>query len=279
METIRISNTEIIAFLLVFFRTGAVLYTAPFLSSKSIPARVRILLSCAIAIVLVTALDIEGRHSTSLHEAALIDGRNNILRLQQFMLQQGIIGLFMAIFREVLLGIAIGYTAQLTFMGIQLAGQLMGHDMGFGMMRILDPTTQANVTIIAQYNTVIATLIFVLINGHHFIIMSLAKSFSSIPLAGWKPSASFIGHVNTVFASIFSTGLRVAIPIMGTLFLTKIGLAIVARTMPQMNVFIVGFPLQISAGLIGMAVSLPIFVKVINTLFISMRDNIWVIVR
>ena len=279
METLRISNTEIISFLLVFFRTGAVLFTAPFLGSKNIPVRVRILLSCAIAIVLITALDIGGRRSMPLHESALIDGRNNVLLLQQFMFQQGVIGLFIAIFREVLLGIAIGYTARLTFIGIQLAGQLIGTDMGFGMMRILDPTTKSNVTIIAQYNTVVATLIFLLIDGHHYIIMGLAKSFSSIPLAGWEPSAPLIGHINSVFASIFSTGLKLAIPITGALFLTKFGMAIIARTMPQMNVFIVGFPLQISVGLMGLAISLPIFVRIVNALFISMRDNVWSIVR
>jgi len=272
METISISNTEIISFLLVFFRTGAVLYTAPFFGSQSIPVRVRILLSCAIAIVMTTALG-------TLNETALAEGRNNVLSLQALMFQQGVIGLFAAIFREVFLGITIGYTARLTFMGIQLAGQIMGHEMGFGMMRILDPTTRANVTIIAQYNTVVATLVFLLINGHHYIIMGLAKSFSSIPLAGWAPSASLVGHVNNVFAGIFSTGIKIALPIMGALFLTKIGLGIVARTMPQMNVFIVGFPLQIAIGLIGMAVSLPIFVEILNNLFISMRDNVWVIVK
>ena len=153
--------------------------------------------------------------------------------------------------------------------------------MGFGMARILDPSTRVNVTIIAQYNTVIATLIFLLIRGHHHILMGIAKSFSTIPLAVWEgviSSHTFIVHLNTVFAGIFATAFRIAIPVMGAAFLAKIAMAIISRTMPQMNVFIVGFPLQISVGLIAMALSLPFFVELLHPLFTSMRENIWVVI-
>ena len=193
------------------------------------------------------------------------------------MLSQGTIGVSLAILRELLLGSGIGFTAQLTFAGIQLAGQFVGYGMGFGMMRIMDPSTRTNVTVTAQYNMVVATLIFLLIHGHHYILMGIAKSFSAIPLAQWVPSASFIGHLNTVFAGIFTSALRIAIPVMGALFLTKVAMGILARTMPQMNVFIVGFPIQISIGLIAMAISLPFFVKILYSLFTSMRENVFLI--
>ena len=203
MDALKISNTDIISFLLVFFRTGAILFTAPFFGSKNIPVRVRIMLSCALSLVLTASVREQG--SLLL---ALGDPRFSL----------------MAVFREVLLGIAIGYTARLTFASIQLAGQLAGYGMGCGMARILDPSTRTNVTIIAQYNVVIAMLVFLLIRGHHHILVGIAKSFSALPLGVWSPSASFIGHLNTVFATIFATGFRIAIPVMAALFLTKLGI-------------------------------------------------------
>ena len=260
MEALGITNIQIISFLLTFFRTGAILFTAPFFSSKNINTRVRILLSLTIAIVLTTSF-------TNL----MTEGIGDVSRFMRYP------ALIMAIFREVALGIAIGFTAQLTFAGIQLAGQIVGHEMGFGLTRLLDPSMNTNVTITAQYNVVLATMIFLLIRGHHHILMGMARSFSEIPLGGWNPSASFTGHLNDTFSGIFKTAFRLAIPVMAVLFLTKIGMAIIARTIPQMNVFIVGFPLQISIGLIAMALSLPFFVKTLNGLFELMRNNIWLI--
>jgi len=263
MATISISSNEIIAFLLVFFRVGAILSTAPLFGNRSIPARVRVLLSFTLAIVVVMPL----RASGGLAGEA-------IGSLQY----QGVAGLFLAILREVILGVAIGFTASLAFSGIQLAGEFVGYEMGFAMMKMLDPTTRVNVTVTSQLYVATAMLIFVLVRGHHYILMCIAESLTKMPPGEWEPSASLVGHVSSVFSGIFSTGLRIAIPVMGALFLAKMSLAIVARTMPQMNVFIVGFPVQIAVGLMAMAISLPFFVKVLCALFSSMRENIFAIV-
>jgi flagellar biosynthetic protein FliR len=262
METLRITNTDIIFFLLIFFRIGAVLLTAPIFGSKNVPTRIRIVLACAIGIVVTMSF------------AGNLSGRRAVLNPSR-VANDGL--LIMAVFREVLLGIAIGYTARLTFIATQMAGQLVGMGMGFSMARIMDPSTRANVVITAQYNLILTILIFLIIRGHHYVLMAIAESFSAIPLAEWSPSASFVGHLNTVFAGIFAAGLRMALPVMGAGFLAKIGMAIIARTMPQMNVFIIGLPIQIGIGLIAMAVSLPFIVKVLCAMFISMRENVFLI--
>ena len=265
METLGITNSDIIRFLLVFFRTGAVLFTAPIFGSKNIPPRVRIVLACTIAIVLTLSAVADGVETKAIALNASLVAGNRLL--------------VMAVIQEVFLGIAIGYTARLTFTAVQMAGQLVGMGMGFSMARIIDPSTRENVMLVAQYNTIVTTLIFLLINGHHYVLMAISESFSAIPLAGWRPSASLMEHLNNVFAGVFTTGLRIALPVMGAGFLAKVGLAIIARTMPQMNVFIVGLPIQIAIGLLAMAVSLPFFVKVLHLMFASMSENMWIIFR
>ncbi len=257
MEEITLSNAQIISFLLVFFRISAVLFTAPFFGARNLPFQVRALLSFTIAIVITSAiLPYKGVMSLS-------TPLNNVWEY------------FLASAREIILGISIGFMAQLIFMGIQFAGQLIGNDIGFGMMNIFDPSTHSTVTITAELNTVIASLIFIVTYSHHYVLMGLARSFDMIPIAEWYPDTAFIKHLNTVFSGIFSTGFRIALPVMGAVFLSKIALAMIARTMPQMNVFIIGFPIQISLGLLVMAVTLPLFVRYTRLLFTVMRDNIW----
>jgi flagellar biosynthetic protein FliR len=256
MDTIKITGVQLIPFLLVFFRIGAIFTAAPFFGSKNIPARVKAPLCFAIAIIVVMALTKDG-------------GWDHMLPVQP----RGLIDLLVLIFKEISFGAAIGYTAQLAFVGAQMAGQLVGHEMGLSMARMVDPTTRANITVIAQFNSTVAMLMFLFIHGHHYILRGIAKSFSAVPLGQWSVSISFVDHLSIVFGSMFSTGLKIALPVMSAVFLTKIALAIVARTMPQMNIFVVGFPLQIAVGFIAMAISLPLFVKALRALFVTMQHN------
>jgi len=256
---------QIAFFLLVFFRVGAILFTAPFFSNKNINSKVRILISFAITIILVVSL------KSLINENGVLTAEKQSINSYP--------SLVSAIFREIILGIAIGYTAQLAFTSIQFAGHLVSHEMGFSMVNLLDPSINTGITIIGQLNMILATMIFLLMNGHHYIIMSISESFYIIPLGSWSISSAFIEHLNNIFAGIFITAIKISIPVMGAIFLSKIALSIVARTMPQMNVFIVGFPIQISLGLIAMAISLPFFVRIIITLFTSMRENIFQILK
>ena len=262
MATINITSTQLITFLLLFFRTAAVLMTAPLFGSQAIPVKIRILLPFVISIVL--SMSLKGK----------IDLGSSVALIES----QGMVGLSVAVVSEVILGIAIGFTARLAFVSLHMAGRLVGQEMGFGMMGMLDPSTRESMEIIGQYNTVVATIIFLAIRGHDFILMGIAKSFITIPLAEQWLTGAFIGKMNAVFVGIFETAFRIALPVMGALFLAKIAMGILARTMPQMNVFIVGFPLQIAVGLIGLAISLPFFVKILHTVFMSMRDDIWMLI-
>jgi len=256
---------QIAFFLLIFFRVGAILFTAPFFGNKNINSRTRVLIAFAIAVVLAIPLKALINENSAIADS--IPSINNYPSL------------VLAIFREIMLGVAVGYTAQLVFTGIQFAGQLVGHEVGFSMMNVLDPSTASNVNITTQFNMVLSTMVFLLIDGHHYILMSIAESFYKIPLGRWSISSAFIGHLNDLFAGIFITAIRISLPVMGAVFLSKIAMSIIARTMPQMNVFIVGAPIQIALGLIAMAISLPFFVKLLVMLFTSMREDVFLIFK
>lgn len=261
-EIINLTNSQIIYFMLIFFRIGAILFTAPLFSGRNVPMQVRILLSLALAVVITMVIN---PHKNI--QLQMIEKINNIWLI------------FISIAKEIIVGIAIGFIAQLTFTAIQFAGQLIGNDIGFGMMNVFDPTSHDVVTITAELYSITAILIFLITNSYQYILMAIAKSFDKIPLGHWFPSEPYIWHLSNVFNGIFGTGLKIAIPVMGVLFLTKIAMAIITRTMPQLNVFVVGFPLQIAVGLLAMAFSLPFILQVMQNLFIGMRDNIWTVFK
>lgn len=249
MDRIVISNSQISLFLLVFFRVAAILLTAPLFGAHDVPVRIRIIFAFTVSVLIYSAMK----------------GSIRLVRNDD---------LILSVIKETILGISIGLVCRLIFSGVQLAGQLIDNNVGFGLVNIVDPSFHNVTSITANLYVIIATLVFILTYGYHYVLLGIAKSFERIPLGELWSLNSYITALNNMVAGVFSTGLRIAIPVVGAVFLANIALAIVARTMPQMNVFVVGFPLQIAIGLLAMAISIPLFTGYLQTLFLFMRDVI-----
>jgi flagellar biosynthetic protein FliR len=110
-------------------------------------------------------------------------------------------------------------------------------------------------------------LIFLAINGHHWFIMAAVKSFSVIPLLGFSPSAALPDLIISLTANVMVLAIKLSAPVVVTILLLNVALGLIARTVPQMNVFIVGFPLQIGLGLFIMGVSIPTFYEILRVYF------------
>ena len=158
MTLFNFSLPVIQAAVLVFTRVGAILLTAPLFSSGSIPVHVKIGLSFMLAVIVFPLVTVNAA---------------SVLPLAS---------LGVAIAGEVLIGVIIGFTARLLFAAVQLAGQLVGFQMGFGIVNVIDPQTSTQVSIIAQFENIITLLIFLAVNAHHWFIMAIAKSFEVVPL-------------------------------------------------------------------------------------------------
>lgn len=249
MDRIVISSSQISLFLLVFFRVAALLLTAPFFGSHNVPARVRIVFAFTVSVLIYSAM--KGSIKLDNNEDLIISA-----------------------IRETILGISIGLLCRLIFSGIHLAGQLIDNNIGFGLVNIVDPSFHNITSITANLYMIVATLVFILTYGHHHVLIGIAKSFERIPVGELWSMDNYVTIINKVASGVFSSGLRIAIPVVGAVFLANIALAIVARTMPQMNVFVVGFPLQIAMGLLAMAISIPLLTGYFQTLFLVMRDII-----
>ena len=243
------------AAVLIFARVGAILLTAPLFSSGSIPVHVKIGLSFMLAVIVIPLVSV-----------------NDILVLP-------IASLGIAMAGEVLIGVIIGFTARLLFAAVQLAGQLVGFQMGFGIVNVIDPQTSSQVSIIAQFENIITLLLFLAVNAHHWFIMAIAKSFEVVPLLAFSFTNSLMEALVRLSCDMFVVAAKVAAPIIAILLFTSVALGLLARTVPQMNIFIVGFPLKLAIGLLAVGLTLPLLSTLLRNLFQGLGEDIFVLMR
>lgn len=179
----------------------------------------------------------------------------------------GLAELALLIANELLIGLAMGFIISLAFMFVQIAGQMMDVPMGFSMVNVLDPLLGQQVPILGQFQYAISVIVFLSINGHHLILKALADSFSLIPLGGWSYWPGLTEIISKAFVLAFSLGLQIALPVVAVLLIVDIALGLIARTVPQMNVFILGFPLKIIVGLAFVMLLLPMYVVFMENVF------------
>lgn len=159
--------------------------------------------------------------------------------------------------QEMLIGIAIGFTMRLIFAGIELAGELVGLTMGLGFASFYDPMTQGRSSSISQLFSLLAMMAFLAANFHLSLITAIFESFHYMPIGGNVSGAATSNQIFMWGAYIFSTALKLSLPILGALLATNAALGILTKAAPQLNIFGIGFPITISVGLLVTGLMLP----------------------
>ncbi len=225
-----------ILFLLVTLRITGLLTTAPVFQSRNLPVLVRLGLTFFISLVLTP----------------VIPGTVGVSSLP-------VLGLLAL--QEILVGLVMGFMVNMALAAVQVAGQLIDVPMGFGMVNVLDPQLGIRMPVIGQLQQVIALWAFLLVDGHHVLFRALAESYRLLPVGGTPFFFHGTALVVRGFSAMFLLGFTIALPIVGVLFLTSIGLGILVRLIPQVNVFMVGYPLKILLGFILLWLSMAVFCR------------------
>jgi len=158
---------------------------------------------------------------------------------------------------ETAVGALLGFVAQLVFAGVQLGGQIAGMQIGFGMANLIDPQSHAQTTVVAEWESLLALLCFLVLDVHHLLLRALIDSFHAVPAGAAVLGATALRGVVAQAGTLFTIGVRIASPVLIVLLLANGALGVLARTIPQLNVFVVGFPLNVGAGLLVLGASLP----------------------
>ncbi len=180
------------------------------------------------------------------------------------------------IVKEVLVGIAVGFVASMLFTAVQFAGRLVDTEIGFGFVELIDPMNNETVTVLGQLQVILFTILFLTFNGHYFMLLAIERSFELIPLLGGVlPGNKVAEHIVSITGAVFETALKLSAPVYVTLILSEVALGVVARTVPQINIFFVGMPLKIAVGLLSMALALPMLGMLFRTTVNRLMEDIW----
>lgn len=174
------------------------------------------------------------------------------------------------IIKELAIGIALGFTAALVLYTVQIAGAFIDFQMGFAIASVMDPQTGSQVPIIGHFKYILALLFLLTVDGHHLMLDGIMQSVQLFPVGTLSVGASFgdlAQFITRLFAEMFLIALQIALPIVGAMFLVDIALGILAKTVPQLNIFAVGFPLKIFVGFVLLMFSMPIFFFILQMLF------------
>ncbi|HLK11898.1 MAG TPA: flagellar biosynthetic protein FliR [Candidatus Binatia bacterium] len=226
-----------VPFLLVLARIAGLILAAPVFGHTLVPARVRVALAAVLALALAPALPAPAAAPATLW------------------------GLAGALAVESAVGVLLGFTAQLVFAGVALGGQLAGMQMGFGVASLFDPTEQTQVTVVAQWQQLLVLVVFLVLDVHHLLLRALIQSFRLVPVGTAALGAPTAGGVVTVAGDVFGIAVRLAAPVLVVLLLTNATLGVLARVIPQLNVFVLGFPVNVGAGLVALGAALPFTVR------------------
>jgi flagellar biosynthetic protein FliR len=166
--------------------------------------------------------------------------------------------------REVLFGLALGVVMNIVFVGVQMASRLIGLQMGFGLGAVFDPQTGAEFGVFDQFYSLLVTLVFFAMNGHYIVIQTLAETTRAVPLGTFDPFLITPDAMTSLLAGLTVTAVRLAMPVMAALILTDLGMGLASRTVPQMQVLIVGAPIKIVVGIVVLGAALPATVTLLH---------------
>jgi flagellar biosynthetic protein FliR len=162
----------------------------------------------------------------------------------------------------------------MVFAGVQLAGELAGYQMGLAIANVIDPDSSAQIPMISQLYQIFAILIFVTVNAHYWCLSALMESFQLVPPFSFHLHNSIVAQLIRLGGDVFTIGVKVGAPVIVVLMLTSVSFGLIARTVPQMNIFIVAIPLKIMVGLLFVLFSLPYFSAYLQQLFTVMGESI-----
>ena len=252
MDLFTLLQNQLGFFLLIFARLSGIFSTAPIFGARNVPVMVKAGLSLLISYILLP-----------------------LLIQPSIILPEALLPYVALVVGEFLIGLIMGFACSFIFHGIQMAGALLDTQIGFGIVNVLDPQFGQQVPLVGNFKYILAILVFLASNSHHLFLSAMFYSFRKIPVTQglFRPDMADIA-VDMVLA-IFIIALKISLPILVALVLTDVALGILARTMPQMNIFVVGVPGKILVGIFVLSLALPFYIVFLEVVFNDIFHNMY----
>jgi flagellar biosynthetic protein FliR len=243
------------AWLMVLFRLSGIFILAPVLGSQVIPRQVKIYLVITLSLCIYPMLLDPGRPSAVFLQSVINQGLSLWTLIPQ-------------IATELLLGFVVGYAASLPLIGMQMGGHVIDQQIGLGLAGVFNPDLNEQAGIVGEIFFMVAIAIFAILGGHRLMLACLITSFDHIPLGTFAGFASLVQLSVGLLAVMLELAIRIAAPLLCLIFLETVTLGFIARTIPQINILSVGFPLRIMIGtsflVLFVAVAIQSYIQTLN---------------
>jgi flagellar biosynthetic protein FliR len=234
------TEAEIIPFFASLMRVAGLFLVLPIFGDNNVPQLVKIFLAFTVNLVIYPVAAAQGlTQATALASSDL--------------------GIAALVIKELAVGLVIGFTAKIFFEALTFAFAHIGNQMGFNMAAAYDHHTETNLPVISQMIMIFATLLFLVLDGHHLFLKALVQSYSVVPLGGFEFTRNVAAFILETSAQVFWIAARLSAPMALMIFLINCAFGIVAKAVPQINVFVVSFTVNILAGFLVLSLSMPVF--------------------
>lgn len=239
------TDTNIVGFILLFFRFASLFIAVPIFSHQSIPMVMKTAMAFFFTVVFYSSM-------------------------QPITFEINVINLVLAILSELLFGLIIGVVLQLAFNVITFAGGQISFVMGFSMASAIDPQSGISMPIISQFLSLMALMVLFSLNLHHWMLMFIDKSLSAIPLGGFMITKNLFSYIIHAASNMFIVGFTIAFPLIALSWMADIIFGMLMKTMPQFNLLVIGFPIKI---IVSFAVLIATFASAMLILQVQMQDS------
>ncbi|MBN1301134.1 MAG: flagellar biosynthetic protein FliR [Melioribacteraceae bacterium] len=248
--------TDFLIVFLIFMRILSAMIAAPIYGHSAVPVVTKVLISFIIAFIIFSSIDTSG---------IVIE-----FNPWWILLNAG---------KEIITGLIIGFTLNFIFYGISFAGHIMGFEIGLAMATVFNPVEETSSNVIGQLVYLLAIMIFFIINGHHYVIRALTYSVQVMPLGTVAINESVSDLLVKYSAAVFILAVKIAAPIMVSYVLINIAEGILARVVPQMQVFFVTYPVKLGVGFLILMLLTPLYLHVIKNLLYDFEEKLYLLVK
>ncbi len=233
------------AFILILMRVAAIIFMMPIIGAKGVPNAAKAGLCLMVSLILLPVVHIGPKAFPG-----------------------DIFSMVLLLGKEIFVGLTLGLIIKLVFAGIQLAGQMIGFQMGFGVAQVMDPQMGQESPVLAQLGYLVSLLIFLAIDGHHIFFQTLMYSFSVLQPGEMNLTEGVYHRLVAGGGGMFVTAVKVMAPAMAILLFMQVAMGILAKAVPQIQIFFLSFPLTIGIGLLFFGLSMqvmgPFFIRSIQ---------------
>jgi flagellar biosynthetic protein FliR len=248
---LQVSSDQWLHWLSLYFwpmlRVLALISTAPILSEKAVPKRIKLGLGFIITFIIAPTLPPT--------DVTIFSANALWLAMQQ-----------------VMIGVALGFTMQFAFAAVRYAGEVIGLQMGLSFATFVDPSSNLNMPVLARIVDMLAMLLFLVFNGHLWLLSLLVDTFHTLPIGGEPINSNAFMALSRAGGLIFLNGLMLALPIITLLLTINFALGMLNRMAPQLSVFVIGFPITLTVGILLMSALMPLIAPFCEHLFSEIFD-------